>query len=270
MQQLKLSIIITCYNLGEYLEEAVNSIQEFIKSDDYEIILINDGSTDSHTIEIINYIEKVYPDIIVVNQLNTGLGKARNNGIKLAKGKFIIPLDADNKLRPEFIYKTIEILENRSDVAVVYGDASFFGKRTGLWKGKVFDLKQMVLNNYIDACAGFRKAVWEELNGYDEKMPVMGFEDWDFWLRIANRGHKFEYVKQVFFDYRVRDNSMLSDAWQKREILLDYIFNKKELLSLKALRLCLIENEKLKEEPAMNQILNIILNKVKRKLSYLK
>jgi GT2 family glycosyltransferase len=126
----------------------------------------------------------------------------------------------------------------------------------------------MLLNNYIDACAGFRKSTWEKLGGYDEKMPVMGFEDWDLWLRMGNVGCRFEYVDELFFDYRVRDNSMLSEAWQKRSKLLDYIFNKKELKHLALFRESVIENKKLKEEPSFNFLIKTILKKVKRKLPF--
>tara|TARA_R110002124_G_scaffold267533_5_gene434803 strand:- start:790 stop:1596 length:807 start_codon:yes stop_codon:yes gene_type:complete len=264
----KISIIITCYNLGYYLEDAIASIKKHSPSEGYEIILVNDGSTDKVTIQFVEKIEQQDKFIFVLNQPNMGLAKARNNGIKLAKGKYIIPLDADNKLRPEFIKQTIAILDSNHDIDVVHGDAQLFGNKNSVWKGKPFEIAEMVLNNYIDACAGFRKSVWEESGGYDENMPVMGFEDWDLWLRMAVRGCRFQYVEEVFFDYRVRDNSMLADAWKVRPLLLDYIFNKKELNHLLPFRNCLIENHKLKEEPAVKQIFKQLLKKLKRKLQF--
>lgn len=264
----KTSIIITCYNLGNYLEEAIANIKDYPPSEDYEVILVNDGSTDEVTIQILKAIEQEDKSVFVLHQPNMGLAKARNNGIKLAKGKYIIPLDADNKLRPEFIKQTIVILDSNKEVDVVHGDAQLFGNKNSVWKGKPFDIAEMVLNNYIDACAGFRKSVWKELGGYDENMPVMGFEDWDLWLRMAVRGHQFQYVEAIFFDYRVRDNSMLSDAWKMRPLLLDYIFNKKELKHLSPLRNCLIENQKLKQEPALATIIGQLFRKIKRKLHF--
>lgn len=264
----KLSIIITCYNLGNYLEESIASIKDYSHSDDYEIILVNDGSTDEVTIQILKEIGQQDKSIFILHQSNMGLAKARNNGIKIAKGKYIIPLDADNKLRLEFIEQTIAILEAKEEIDVVHGDAQLFGNKNSVWKGKPFDIAEMVLNNYIDACAGFRKSVWEELGGYDEKMPVMGFEDWDLWLRMAVRGHQFQYVEETFFDYRVRDNSMLSDAWKVRPLLLDYIFNKKELKHFLPLRNCLIENQRLKQEPALATIFEQFFRKIKRKLHF--
>ncbi|SDH42229.1 N-terminal domain of galactosyltransferase [Flavobacterium omnivorum] len=268
MKNPSLSIIITCYNLGEYLEEAIASIKEYSMNEDYEVILVNDGSTNATTNAILEEVVKSDKAIIYINQSNLGLAKARNNGIKQAKGKYIIPLDADNKLRPEFIEQTISILNNNLEIDVVHGNAQNFGNKVSIWKSKPFNFPEMLLNNYIDACAGFRKSTWEKLGGYDETMPVMGFEDWDLWLRMGNAGCRFEYVDELFFDYRVRDNSMLSEAWQKRSKLLDYIFNKKELKHLALFRESVIENKKLKEEPSFNLLITTILKKVKRKLPF--
>jgi len=268
MPKPKLSIIITCYNLGHYLEEAIASIKDYSPSEDYEIILVNDGSTDEATIQVLEKIKQQEHAVFVFHQSNMGLAKARNVGIKQSKGKYIIPLDADNKLRPEFIKETIAILDSNHQIDVVFGDAQLFGNKDSVWKGKTFDISEMVLNNYIDACAGFRKSTWEELGGYDENMPVMGFEDWDLWLRMAVRGYLFQYVEAVFFDYRVRDNSLLSVAWKVRPQLIQYIFNKKELNHLLPFRNCLIENQKLKEEPATKVILGQLLKKIKRKLQF--
>ncbi|TYC17013.1 glycosyltransferase [Bizionia gelidisalsuginis] len=263
----KVSIIITCYNLGEFLQEALDSIINYPVLETLEIIIINDGSTEIDTKRILNKITYDYPNVLVVNQENQGLAKARNNGIKLAKGEYIIPLDVDNKLRHGFIKKAIKSLDNNLDIEVVHGNAQFFGKRQGLWKVNPLDIKSLVLNNDIDACACFRKTTWEEFNGYDEQMPIMGFEDWDLWLRFAAKGKQFQYVDDVFFDYRVREHSMLTNAWSNRDMLIEYIFNKKELKHLGLLRELLIENEKLKEEPATKEVLAVLKKKVFRKIN---
>lgn len=264
---MKISIIITCYNLGEYLDYAVSNLIPLIKKYSLEILLVNDGSNCKETILKINEIEKKFKDVTIVNQTNQGLGKARNNGIKLAKGNYIIPLDADNRLREDFIKKAIEILDSDKTISVVHGDAEFFGNKQGIWKSKPFDVNEIVLNNYIDACACFRKSSWEIVNGYDEKMPYMGFEDWDLWLRMWNKGLSFCYVNEVFFEYRVRQNSMIDDAWLKRQQLIEYMFNKKELISLSHLRILVIESKELKREPSIKVLLKIFKDKIIRKFN---
>ena len=137
----KLSIIITCYNLGKYLDYAVSNLIPLIKKYSLEILLVNDGSNCKETILKINEIEKKIKDVKIVNQTNQGLGKARNNGIKLAKGNYIIPLDADNRLREDFIKKAIEILDSDKTISVVHGDAEFTGNKQ--LSGKVNHLMLM-------------------------------------------------------------------------------------------------------------------------------
>lgn len=225
-----LSIIMPCYNHGQYIEEAIGSVELCADKHLYELIILNDGSTDANTVMVLEQLtQKGYN---VVHQKNQGLGAARNNAIKLAKGKYILPLDSDNRVRPAYIYEGIKMLEADNKVAVVYGDAEFFGEKTGRNYVGEFNLQRIMLGNYIDACAVFRKSVWEELGGYDEKMPVMGVEDWDFWLRIAFKGYRFTYINEVLFDYRVLKNSMLRSIDNDRKKLVSAYLETKHKESL--------------------------------------
>ena len=95
MIQPLISIVIPCYNHGQYIDEAIISVEEY-KNKDYEIIIINDGSTDNFTNIRLEELKEGGYNVIV--QKNQGLGKTRNNGIKIANGKYILPLDADNKI----------------------------------------------------------------------------------------------------------------------------------------------------------------------------
>lgn len=222
---IRLSVIIPCFNHGGYIMDAIKSV-EACQSQIYEIIIVNDGSTDTLTCDVMRQLEQ--DGYQVINQVNQGLGAARNTGIGMAKGEYILPLDSDNKIRPDYIYKSIEILDRYPKIGVVYGNAEYFGEKTGLWEVPDFDLPLLVLRNYIDACAVFRKSTWESCGYYDTKMPMCGYEDWDFWLSIAQKGWEFHHIPEVLFDYRVRSGSMIticikSDN-QKR--LVDYIYNK--------------------------------------------
>ena len=93
-----------------------------------------------------------------------------------------------------------------------------------------FDVFSLIKGNFIDACALYRKKLWEEVGGYDEQMPWMGFEDCDFWLRVASRGGTFVHLPNIGFDYRVQTNSMVAKANQHAAELRAYIFNKPELV----------------------------------------
>ena len=116
-----------------------------------------------------------------------------------------------------------------------------------------FDLLSLVRKNFIDVCALYRKALWEQVGGYDEQMPWMGLEDWDFWLRVARHGGTFFHRSEVGFDYRVRADSQIAktigfDGRMAREDLnlmeaspryaklINYIFSKPEMAFYKWVR----------------------------------
>jgi glycosyltransferase involved in cell wall biosynthesis len=162
---------------------------------------VDDGSTDERTCQEIGAI--IAQGTKVVRQENKAVAAARNAGVLLAGGKYILPLDADNRLRSGYIEHGIRILDANPQVGVVYGDAEYIGKRKGRLRLGSFDRDRLLQCNQIDACAMYRRPIWEQNNGYDGTMPVQGFEDWDFWLCALENGWRFAYVPEVLFDYRV-------------------------------------------------------------------
>ncbi|MFY8190760.1 MAG: glycosyltransferase family 2 protein [Bacteroidia bacterium] len=200
------SVVIPCYNHGAFIREALASIAP-LESGLLEVIIVNDGSTDAFTIDVLRDLQN--EGYWVVHQENQGLGKTRNNGIKLASGKYILPLDADNKLTPAYFEKGIQLLESNPNLSVVYGDPILFGDKEGLAPVRDFNLQQLITGNYIDACALFRKSAWEQVGGYDENMPYMGVEDWEFWLNLSFNGHKFYHLAEPSYYYRVANQSMI-------------------------------------------------------------
>jgi glycosyltransferase involved in cell wall biosynthesis len=225
-EEISVSVVIPCYNQGEFILDAISSVQS-CSEPVWEALVVNDGSTDPMTQKVLTYLKD--SGYQVVEQNNQGLPQARNKGIELAKGPYILPLDADNKIRGDYITKAIEILDRYPDVGVVYGDAELFGDKTGVRSVPDFDLDRMLRGNYIDACAVFRKVVWQECGGYDPKIPnKLGYEDWDLWLSAAEKGWRFYHIPEVLFDYRVRSDSMVSfcNIPENRKQLLRYIATK--------------------------------------------
>jgi glycosyltransferase involved in cell wall biosynthesis len=227
------SVVIPCFNDGIYLPEAVESVTR-VGRDDVELIVVDDGSSDHQTLQELRALET--RGIHVLHQENRGLAAARNAGIRIARGEFILPLDSDNRIRRAYLDGGVEMLRNAHEAGVVYGDAEYFGAKTGRWKVADFDLISLAKGNYIDACALFRKAVWASIGGYDEAMPAMGWEDWEFWLRAAQQGWRFLHLDAVAFEYRVRPGSMLETTNRHMEALLAYIFGKRENQAVRLLR----------------------------------
>ena len=217
-----ISIIIPCFNQGDYLKEALLSLEK-CDPNLFETIIINDGSTDEATNRYLKDLRD--RGLNVIFQSNTGLGQARNNGITKARGKYILPLDSDNKIKPEYLSKGIEVLESDEKVGVVYGNALLFGDKIGTLRPGNFNMQLLMLRNYIDACALIRKSAFEEVGCYDN-MKIMGLEDWDLWLRIAFAGYKFHYIDEIMFEYRVTEKSMikkLNADIEKRNSIEEYI-----------------------------------------------
>jgi glycosyltransferase involved in cell wall biosynthesis len=202
------SVIIPCYNHGNYIQDTIDSVEASTYAN-HEIIIVNDGSTDAFTIEKMD--ELMQCGYHIINQCNQGLASTRNNGINTALGEYIMPVDADNKIRPTYIEKAVNILNTHPEIGVIYGKSAYFGEiTTGCFSGELFDPVKLYRENYIDALAVFRKSAWEKVGGYDTKLPIMGIEDWDFWLTLYEHEIKFHFINEVLFDYRVVADSMLS------------------------------------------------------------
>ena len=230
----KVSIIIPCYNHGVMLREALASVEETRNTNLLEVIIVDDGSSDTETTGILDEVAEA--DYRLVRQPNRGVGAARNVGVQLAKGEFILPLDSDNRLREVYLNEGVSLLKNNPGIGVVYADLEFFGERSGRWHVPNFDLVSLIRTNFIDACALYRKNLWEEVGGYDEQMPRMGLEDWDFWLRVAFHGGTFVHLPRIGFDYRVRRDSMIVKTRRRTAEIVNHIFGKPEMACYKLLR----------------------------------
>ncbi len=209
---MKTSIIITCYNLGSFLEEALDSALQS-ESTDFDVIVVDDGSTDSQTLTVLGQLEEQYAagaQVRFIHQPNQGLAAARNTGIQAATGELILPLDADDKLRSTFIPRATQIMETTPAVGVVHGWGERFGMHTGVWELPPVEKSRILLGNCVPACSVFRKKIWEDVGGYDSTGFKEGYEDWDFWLSALERGWTFHLIPEVLFDYRIRPGSMVS------------------------------------------------------------
>jgi glycosyltransferase involved in cell wall biosynthesis len=232
--QGKVSIVIPCYNHGAMLREALASVEQARNANVLEVIIVDDGSSEAETTRILNEVAEA--GHCVVPQPNRGLGAARNTGIRLAKSEFILPLDSDNRLRDVYLNEGVSLLKNNPSIGVIYTDAEYFGEWRGARHVPNFDLLSLIRTNFIDACALYRKKLWEEVGGYDEQMPWMGLEDWDFWLRVASHGGRFVHLPKIGFDYRVRRDSLTVKNRQHVAELANYVFGKPEMACYKLLR----------------------------------
>jgi GT2 family glycosyltransferase len=209
--------------LGELLVEAVASVER-TAPERCELIVVDDGSTQPRTLEVLAVLRE--SGYHIIKQPNAGLAAARNRGIQEARGRYILPLDADNRLAAGYITSAIQALDNQPETGVVYGDRLEFGCCNGRKPVPVLDLPTLLWSNYIDACATYRREIWEDCGGYDAGVPA--WEDWDFWISIAQRGWQFHRLSDIAFEYRIRPNSMLRNAEREglRQTVREHIYRK--------------------------------------------
>jgi GT2 family glycosyltransferase len=208
---IDLSIVIPCHDDGELLIEAVASAERSAPERAElltELLIVNDGSREARTLEVLDLLRQA--GYTVIDQENAGLAAARNHGIRAARGRYLLPLDADNRLRPGFPGAAVAALDGAPELGVVYGNRQEFGCRHHHIVVSDFDVDDLLRANFIDACAVLRREVWEQCGGYDGAMPEQGWEDWDLWLGAAERGWRFHRLSGVTFEYRVRPGSMAS------------------------------------------------------------
>lgn len=198
------SVVIPCYNQGQYLAEAVASVdaQTFT---DWEIIVVDDGSTAAATQEILERFN--HPRARLIRSPNRGIGGARNLGISHAAGRYILPLDCDDRIAPTYLAQAVALLETRADLGIVYCRAEFFGSQSGPWLLPPFRLPDFIFEPCIFCSALFRRADWELVGGYNPALR-RGYEDHDFWLALVGRGRGVHQLPEVLFHYRRTPQSM--------------------------------------------------------------
>ncbi len=207
----KVSVVIVSYNYGRYLAEAVESaLNQTFR--DFEVIIVNDGSTDD-TAEVADGLRRSHPNqqITVINQANAGQPAiSRNNGIERAKGEYILCLDADDKIAPTMLEKCFQILETDTTVHIAYTDRLDFDGVDQVVRAREYSFHVLRHANHISHCALFRRKVWEEVGGY--RTNVKGCEDWDFWVAAGAKGYVGRRIPEALFMYRRHDTGLFQEV----------------------------------------------------------
>lgn len=197
------SVVVPAYNMEQYVGDTLKSIL----ASDYpriEVLVVNDGSADNSLAIAQEYAEGD-SRIRVIDQPNGGVCRARNHGIREAHGEYILPVDADDLLLPEFISWAVSVMEERPEVKVAVPKAEFFGAKSGPWHLPKFSLSLLARKNMIPATALYRRADWERVEGYYEGLQAR--EDWEFWIHMLKDGGAVEVSPEVGLRYRIHAHS---------------------------------------------------------------
>lgn len=205
----KISVIMSVYNAEKYVAKAIDSIlnQTF---EDFEFIVINDASKDNSLNIICRYIKKDNRILLINNKTNIGLTKSLNKGLKIAKGKYIARMDADDISLPNRFQKQFTYLEDNADIFLL-GSSCFFIDEKGVKIGS-----QKCLNNFEDIKKRLKKSNCiihpsvmfrnDKKTEYREKMWYV--EDYDLYLNLLTKNKKLVNLQDMLILYRITSNSI--------------------------------------------------------------
>lgn len=200
------SVILTAHNYGRFLDQCIRSVLEQTFQD-FELVIVNDGSTDNTPAILERYAED--PRVTIVTLPGVGLAGACNAGIRRSQGRYLMRLDADDFLDPHALTVMIETLERRPDVGLVYPDYHRVDEQ-GRFLGyvrvpRVQDGVRLLDSNPLAGGALYRRTCYDAISGYDETLRYQ--EDYDFWLRFAERFRAYG-VGLPLLSYRQHGGSM--------------------------------------------------------------
>lgn len=219
MSNILISIIVPCYNQAQYLDECLQSVLDQ-RYQDWECVIINDGSPDNTEEVAKKWVEKdsrftyLYKD-------NGGLSSARNAGIEIASGEWILPLDCDDKISSDYL----ELAKNEfsKDYTIIYCKAEKFGFQNEIWPLPDFNIKSLAIENIIFCTAFFKKSNWKKVSGYDENLKY-GWEDWEFWISLLENGGSVYQLDKICFFYRTKEVSMITELTKEKNNKLGFTY----------------------------------------------
>jgi glycosyltransferase involved in cell wall biosynthesis len=205
------SVIVPCYNSGNTLSRTIDSIekQTWVNT---ELIIVNDGSTDEATNDLLDYFS-TKPNITVYSQSNKGLASARNSGIRISKGEYILPLDSDDWINNNAIKIMLDTYKQGDLNSVVFSDIKLHGTRDRV-KTTYCNSFEQLFSNQLPYCMFFPKVIFEKFGGYDENLRL-GLEDWEFNIRLITSKLKFVKLNEPVFNYNVSNSGMLKSTTMK-------------------------------------------------------
>lgn len=221
--------VITSYNQGPMILEAVQSLcnQTLIPE---KVIIVDDGSTDEYSLNILNEIEKntdLLIPVVIHYQENGGVSSARNAGIKKSQASMLLILDGDDKLEPTYIEYVSNLLCDNPSMVAASSWMHTFGVLDAVVRPTGGNIVPFLSHNCCPATHILRREVYEQCGGYDESMRS-GFEDWDFFLSMLETAPEANIgmVEKPLINYRTAPASANVKSMNKRLELMRYITKK--------------------------------------------
>jgi glycosyltransferase involved in cell wall biosynthesis len=208
------SVVIPAYNVERYLAETIRSVLDQ-SYDDYEIIVVDDGSSD-RTLEIAKSFE---PRIRALTKTNGGPASARNLAIRNSRGDYIAFLDSDDLWTPDKLERQVALFENNPTVGLTYSEALMFTEDNGERKirGRIgFTLnpsfRSLLFGDYIpNSTVMIRRACVDKVGLLNERRELIGVEDYEYWMRVAKHFTMIG-IPRPLAHYRIREGNLMGDG----------------------------------------------------------
>ncbi len=192
--RLRVAVVIPCHNDGRFVSDAVDSLRH---QEPHELVIVDDGSADDETLEVLDDLAR--SGIRVLHQEHTGVARARMAGVRATRAPYVLPLDADDRLAPKAISVLADALEAHPGVQLAWGDVRTFGARNHVVRtAPRLDPWRITHLNELPQALVARGAL-EAVGGWDESS---GYEDWDLWMKLAERGFDGVHVSMVTYHHR--------------------------------------------------------------------
>ena len=218
-----ISIVVPCFNSGKTLKRTIESIKKQTWPEK-EIILVNDGSNDKNTLEVLKSY-KNDSQVNVINQENKGLPAARNTGVLHSSGNYLFFIDSDDWINLNALEEFYMFFQNNKNSSYIFSDCSLEGSNKGIRK-KEFNLFEQMFINQIPYSIFIPKKIFVNNGFYDEKM-LLGYEDWELNIRLASNKYYGKRLSKQLFNYNVSNSGMLISKSIKNHInIWKYIKNK--------------------------------------------
>ncbi|GGJ36526.1 glycosyltransferase family A protein [Deinococcus roseus] len=199
----KVSIIIPHFNHQDFIEDTLNSILEQTYTQ-YEVVVVDDGSTDPRARHKLRSL--TCPNVTVHFEPHRHIAGCRNHGIRHTRSEYLLVLDADDLIHPDFLQSAVEVLDSQPEVGVVSSWIQTFGVGRWLVKPEGGTVVDFLHKNNCPGSALIRRSSWQKAGGYKEQLKGH-FEDWDLYLSITELGERIHILPHPYLMYRTRNAS---------------------------------------------------------------
>ena len=194
------SVITPCYNDGKYILECVLSIQKSTYPN-IEHIIVDDGS-DDETKKILKQIK--YPNVQIITKKNEGVCVARNLAINISRGKYVLPVDGDDFIEPDYISKAVDLFEHNENLRIITSELTqCFGYSDKIIQVLEPNMGLLLARNLFTIFTMFKREDAVKVGGFDLQF-IKGLEDWDFWISILELGGEIGIIPGTNTYYRIK------------------------------------------------------------------